>query len=173
MLTDTTVKSFEAIANPDCTAIILGTMPGVQSLTQKEYYGHPDNVFWDIIVRILTPSFTEDEIEQLTYKDKTKILIENKIALWDVLQYCDRKGSLDSAIKNEIKNNFEDFFINHKKIKTVFFNGQKAEKFFVGCFKDLIERHSLTKIILPSTSPSHTMNTFKKLKDWRIALNTK
>jgi hypoxanthine-DNA glycosylase len=171
MFTDTTVKSFESISTPDCTAIILGTMPGVQSLTQNQYYGHPDNVFWDIIIRIFSPSLTEDEIENLSYNDKTKLLIENKIALWDVLQYCDRKGSLDSSIKNEIKNDFVNFFGKHKHIRTIFFNGQKAEKFFIGCFKDLIERHGLTKIILPSTSPSHSMNTFKKLKEWRIALS--
>lgn len=145
-------------------------MPGVASLNKREYYGHPDNTFWDIIIRVLSPTLSEDAMESLPYNNRATLLLRNKIALWDVLQFCDRKGSLDNAIKNEIKNDFKDFFSQHPKIKTVIFNGQKAEKYFDSCFKQLAKEYALTLITLPSTSPSHTLNTFTKLKTWRQVL---
>ena len=119
MLADTVIKSFEPIVDKECNKIILGTMPGVASLNKREYYGHPDNTFWDIIIRVLSPTLSEDTIESLPYNDKATLLLQNKIALWDVLQFCDRKGSLDNAIKNEIKNDFADFFSQYPKIKIV------------------------------------------------------
>ena len=171
MLTESiTIKSFSPIINQECTTLILGTMPGEESLIQNQYYAHPNNVFWDIMIRILLPGYSEEQIDTLTYEDKQQMLLSNNIALWDVLKHCDRKGSLDSRIRNEIKNDFEEFFINNLKIKRVFFNGQKAEKFFKSCFKHLIDKDRVTKIVLPSTSPSHSLNTFTKLKEWRTAL---
>lgn len=171
MLTGTTIKSFDPIVDDDCTKMILGTMPGVASLDKQEYYGHSDNTFWDIIARVFDTTHNEDTVENISYKDKATLLLKNNIALWDVLQYCDRKGSLDNAIKNEIKNDFKDFLTQHPKIKTIIFNGQKAEKYFDSCFKQLTELYGLTLKTLPSTSPSHTLNTFKKLKEWRQVLS--
>jgi len=163
------IISFDAIVNPDCTTLILGTMPGILSLEQQQYYGHPDNVFWDIMLRILLPSITEEQIDNLTYQYKKELLLSNRIALWDVLQYCDRKGSLDSKITNEIKNDFKFFFKQYPQITRILFNGQKPEKYFHTCFKNLITELNLVTITLPSTSPSHSLNTFKKLRIWRNA----
>ncbi|MFZ2784950.1 MAG: DNA-deoxyinosine glycosylase [Sediminibacterium sp.] len=165
-----TIKSFDPIAHENCTVLILGTMPGNQSLEQNQYYGHPDNVFWDIMIRVLLPNITEQEIDGLTYADKEGLLLQNDIALWDVLQYCSRSGNLDSKIRNEIKNDIETFVAGHNKIRKVIFNGQKAEKYFDSCFKHLIEQHGLTKIVLPSTSSSHSLNAFKKLRQWRAEI---
>ena len=171
MLTEPiTIKSFDPIVNQECTTLILGTMPSNQSLSEKQYYAHPDNIFWDIIIRVLLPTVSEEQIDAFTYKEKENLLLKNKVALWDVLQHCDRKGNLDSKIRNEIKNEFEAFFVQHTRLKKVIFNGQKAEKYFETCFKYLFEKHGLTKIVLPSTSPSHTLNAFKKLRQWRAAL---
>jgi len=164
------VKSFDPISQSDCEILILGTMPGTESLNKGEYYGHPDNVFWDIIIRVLIPKIDEKEVYKFSYIEKMKLLKSKKIALWDVLKFCDRKGSLDNSIKNEIKNDFQAFFENHVNIKTILFNGQKAEKYFKACFSKLEEDLLYKKIILPSTSPSHTLNTFKKLTLWRNAI---
>jgi len=174
MLTEpVTIKSFEHIANENCTILILGTMPGNQSLEQNQYYGHPDNIFWDIMIRVLLPTLPEVQIENFPYADKENLLLQHRIALWDVLQYCNRNGNLDSKIMNEIKNDFETFFARHSKIKKIIFNGQKAEKYFDSCFKHLIEQHGLTKVVLPSTSSSHSLNAFKKLRQWRAAITNR
>jgi hypoxanthine-DNA glycosylase len=164
------VKSFDPISKSDCEILILGTMPGAESLNKYEYYGHPDNVFWDIIIRVLIPKIAEEDVEKISYTERMELLKSKKIALWDVLKFCDRKGSLDNSIKNEIKNDFESFFENHVNIKTILFNGQKAEKYFKACFLELEEDSLYNKIILPSTSPSHPLNTFKKLSLWKNAI---
>jgi hypoxanthine-DNA glycosylase len=170
MLQEQVIQSFNAIVNEDCEKLILGTMPGRMSLDRQEYYGHPDNTFWDIIVRILDSTHQEDTVEKFAYDEKINLLLKKRIALWDVLQFCNRKGNLDNSIKNEIKNDFNLFLSQYPKIKTIIFNGQKAEKYFKSCFKELLKTKTFEMKALPSTSSSNTSNAFKKLKQWRQAL---
>ena len=80
--------SFEPIASPNATILILGTMPGIKSLELGQYYGHKQNNFWKLVFTIFKEDITDD------YEAKKEILLKNNIALWDVLKYCDRVGSL-------------------------------------------------------------------------------
>ena len=166
------IESFNHISNPNCVAVILGSMPGEESLRQRKYYAHSSNLFWDIIIRVLQPDLPDQKIEDLTYEAKTKVLLDNRIALWDVLKFCDREGNLDSAIRNEIKNDFENFFEVNNRIKTIFFNGKLSQKHFDRSFRDLSKRLELNQIVLPSTSSTYKLNCFHKLKDWRIIRQT-
>ena len=100
------------------------------------------------------------------YEKRKALLQKNKVALWDVLQFCDRIGSLDSAIKNEIANDFETFLEQHPNIKTILFNGQKAAAFFKKYVQ--LKKH-YEFIILPSTSPANASQTYQsKLQQWKI-----
>lgn len=152
--------SFSPISSPDSNILILGTMPGTKSLELNQYYGHTQNNFWKFMFTIFNENPSAD------YETKKALLLKNKIALWDVLQYCDRIGSLDSAIKNEIANDFETFLKEHPKIKTILFNGQKAAAFFK---KYVHLQKSYTLITLPSTSPANAGKSFQsKLEEWKI-----
>ncbi|KAF2329878.1 DNA-deoxyinosine glycosylase [Flavobacterium daemonense] len=152
--------SFEPISSNDATILILGTMPGTKSLELNQYYGHNQNNFWKFMFQILNEDFSQD------YETRKALLQKNKIALWDVLQYCDRVGSLDSAIKNEIANDFETFLKQHPNIKTIFFNGQKAHAFFK---KYVHLENSYQLHTLPSTSPANAGKSFdSKLAEWKI-----
>ncbi|MDW8852145.1 DNA-deoxyinosine glycosylase [Flavobacterium sp. MMLR14_040] len=152
--------SFAPITSNDATILILGTMPGTKSLELNQYYGHKQNNFWKFIFTILKEDFSDD------YETKKALLQKNKIALWDVLQFCERVGSLDSAIKNEIANDFETFLKSHPNIKTILFNGQKAAAFFKK-YVHLQKEYQL--IILPSSSPANASKTFQsKLEEWKI-----
>lgn len=154
--------SFEPISNKDATILILGTMPGEQSFFLNQYYGHTHNKFWKLLFTIFETPFSED------YENKKALLLQNKIALWDVLQACERKGSLDSAIKNEVTNDFKDFLKNHPNITHIFFNGQKAASFFK---KYVSLEHDYPTTILPSTSPANAGKTFEeKLSEWKAIL---
>jgi hypoxanthine-DNA glycosylase len=163
-----TIKSFDYISEPDAIALILGTMPGDESLAKKEYYAHPDNTFWDMLVRILASHLTEWEMETISYEGKKKLLLTNRIALWDVLEHCDRAGSRDIKIRNEARNDFKNFFVNHPKVKVIFFNGEKAHKYFLEGFKPIVDEKKIELIVLPSSSPSRQLNCFRKLKAWQI-----
>lgn len=135
-------------------------MPGTKSLELNQYYGHNQNNFWKFIFNIFNEDFSTD------YEKRKAILIKNKIAVWDVLQYCERIGSLDSAIKNEIANDFETFLAQHPNIKTILFNGQKAAAFF----KKYVKINESYKLItLPSTSPANASKNYQsKLDEWKI-----
>ena len=153
--------SFSPISTTDATIVILGTMPGTKSLEIQQYYGHPQNNFWRFMFEILKEEFSKD------YETRKTLLIKNKIALWDVLQYCERIGSLDSAIKNEIANDFDFFLKQHPGIKTIFFNGQKAAALFKKYVP--LQNKDYNLITLPSTSPANAGKSFDlKLHEWKI-----
>lgn len=152
--------AFSPISQKDATVLILGSMPGEKSLALQEYYGHAQNSFWKIIFKIFNASPPSD------YQDKIQILTVNKIALWDVLEACERKGSLDSAIKREVANDFETFLKQHPHIKHIYFNGQKAAAFFK---KYVILTDDYKLLTLPSTSPANAGTTFEeKLFQWQV-----
>jgi len=152
--------SFAPITSNDANILILGTMPGTKSLELNQYYGHKQNNFWKFMFTILKEDFSDD------YPTQKALLQKNKIALWDVLQFCERVGSLDSAIKNEIANDFETYLKSHPNIKTIFFNGQKAAAFFKKYVHLQKEYHLIT---LPSSSPANASQNFQsKLEEWKI-----
>lgn len=152
--------SFAPISEKNATILILGTMPGEQSLALQQYYGHARNNFWKIIFTLFNQEISTD------YQERIKLLKQNKIALWDVLEACERKGSLDSAIKMEVANDFKSFLKQHPDIKYIFFNGQKASLFFK---KYVAVSDSYSFVTLPSTSPANAGKSFEnKLNEWRI-----
>lgn len=154
--------SFEPIASPNASILILGTMPGIKSLELGQYYGYKQNNFWKILFTIFKEELTDD------YEAKKEFILKNNLAVWDVLKYCDRIGSLDSAIKNEITNDFDTFLKEHPHIKTILFNGQKAAAFFKK-YTNLNDNYEL--ITLPSTSPANASKSFElKLKEWNVIL---
>lgn len=151
--------SFMPIASQNATILILGTMPGTKSLEINQYYGHSQNNFWKFMFAILKEEFSND------YEVRKALLYKNNIALWDVLQFCERVGSLDSAIKKEIANDFETFLEDHPHIKTILFNGQKAASFFK---KHVHLKKSYQLITLPSTSPANASKSLDfKLNEWK------
>jgi len=160
-------KSFPPIETDSSRVLILGTMPGAESLRCREYYAFPQNAFWPIMAELLR--FETD----LQYTDRCEKLREANIALWDVLKSCRRQGSLDSEIRNETPNDFVDFFKNHREIRTVFFNGGGAERLFnKHVIKNLPEQCTqLTLNKLPSTSPANARLRFnEKLELWRVVM---
>lgn len=157
------IHSFLPIINSECKILILGSMPGVESLRKSEYYGHPRNAFWRIIFDLLGYEYTDD------YEEKKQMLLQNHIALWDVISSCERQGSLDSKIKEDVSNDFAQLFINYPNIRHVYFNGQKAYDTYkkkVG-FDDV-----RTFVKLPSTSPAHAMKFEVKFADWMKIFST-
>lgn len=156
---------FPPIAKPDATILILGSMPGQKSLEENQYYAHPRNSFWLIMYQLLNAD------KNLNYEQRIQLLLDNNCALWDVLKRCYRQGSLDSDIDHSTieANNFQTFFSNHKKIKTVFFNGTKSEQLFNKEVLKNLGPSDLKYHKLPSTSPAHAAMTIEeKLRKWEI-----
>ncbi len=151
--------SFPPVMGKSPRILILGTLPGQESLRQQQYYAHPRNAFWKILFRLFRKEFKFDYAERLTF------LTENKIALWDICRLGIRKGSLDSNIRQEIPNDIPQLVTEHPTIQSIFFNGKKAEQLF----KKYFERQTqITYITLLSTSPANASYSFEqKLENWQ------
>jgi hypoxanthine-DNA glycosylase len=164
------IQSFKPIVNIDAEILILGTMPGCASLNAGQYYAHKQNTFWRIISELLKLDVSS------FYEVKVQAVKSARIAVWDVLQSCKRKGSLDSMIDPDslIPNDFYTFFQHHRKITHIFFNGAKAESYFLRHAMPSIEKSDFTFSRLPSTSPANASMSYEhKLNAWRVILDTK
>ena len=153
------ISSFLPIIDKESKILILGSIPGVKSLEMQQYYAHPQNQFWRIIFHLFNENYTSDYVEKL------QVLKRNKIALWDVIDTCERKGSLDSEIRNEETNDIRQLLKNYPNIKAIFCNGQKS---FKNLQKILGKECAIPIFVLPSTSPLHTISFEKKLREWEI-----
>jgi hypoxanthine-DNA glycosylase len=152
------INSFPAFIDSNTKILILGTMPGIASLTKQEYYGNPRNHFWRIMYTLFDTLPVSDSFEE-----KIQLLQKNKIGLWDVLENCERKGSLDIHIKNHKENDFEMLFKQYPTIHTIVFNGKESQKYFIKKFGQI---EGITYYVMPSTSPANTMSFENKLKIW-------
>ena len=158
------IRSFPPIAEPNARVLILGSMPGAASLAAGQYYAHPHNAFW----RILGALFGFDP--HAPYAQRVEAVLNARIAVWDVLATCVRRGSLDADIElsSQRPNDFPRFFAEHPRIEHVFFNGTTAEACFRRCVIPRLRGPILPSTRLPSTSPAHASLDFsRKLAAWR------
>ena len=159
------VRSFPPIERATARTLILGTMPGVASLTAGQYYAHPRNGFWTILGRLL--GFDA----QLDYPTRVERLHTAGIAVWDVLRSCERPGSLDARIRSSsiVANDFRVFFGRHPQIERVCFNGATAAALFRRhVIHTLDDAPSRRYVQLPSTSPANaSVRLSDKTDAWR------
>lgn len=113
---------------PPVHTLILGTHPSIQSLSRQQYYGHPLNAFWYIAGDCLgfcrslavSPStgkpyaycqrhLSHEKDDILEYPDQLKRLVQHGFALWDIVGECERPGSLDGDIREEVPNPIGEF----------------------------------------------------------------
>lgn len=155
--------SFPPIINKKSKVLILGTMPGIKSLEEAQYYAHPRNAFWKIMFRLFNKNFSED------YEIRKNLILENHLALWDTLKLCFREGSLDSNIKNEEANNIHELLLKYPNIRHIIFNGKSAEKFYNRYFT---QKEQISYRSLSSTSPANARKQLnEKLTEWSIVLD--
>lgn len=159
-------KSFLPNIDEQSKILILGSMPGIKSLEEQQYYAHPQNRFW----KLMGMFCNVDNLSELNYQDKLQILLKNKIALWDVIQSCNRDGSLDSNIQNELPNDIPELLKRFPKIKMICLNGNKSYSAFKKYFPKLLEKYKCYK--LPSTSPANARYKLDDLyNEWSKALS--
>lgn len=152
-------KSFLPIIGKNPKVLILGTLPSKKSLELRQYYGHPRNAFWKILFTLFNDTFSSN------YDNKKSLAIEHNIAIWDVCFTAIRKGSLDSAIKEESPNKIDALLKNNTSISSIAFNGQKAAKLYAKYFPKF---DNINYITLLSTSPANAKYSFEeKLRDWK------
>lgn len=162
------VTSFAPLSRPFAKLLILGSMPGVASLTAQQYYAHPRNSFWPIMAGIVGFDAAAP------YGERVQALTGAGIAVWDVLQSCVRPGSLDSSIQagSRVANDFASFLALHPGIRCIGFNGAEAQRSFNQHVLPGLGVQGIAYVRLPSTSPAHPIPFAQKLAAWRAALDS-
>jgi len=160
---DNVVTGLPPIVGGQPVALFLGNAPSVLSLARQQYYGNPRNAFWPIMGSLL--GFAPDA----PYPQRTAALMAAGHAVWDVLAFCRRTGSLDSAVEREsmVVNDFETFFATWPTIRRVYFTGGAAQ---INYRRLAFAPPEVEYVRLPSTSPAHTVPFEVKLAAWRTAL---
>lgn len=162
------VHSLPPIENQQARVLILGTMPGAESLRKQQFYAHPRNLFWPILAEVV--GFNANS----AYEVRTASLVAADIAVWDVLKTCTRQGSLDSDIDEStvLLNDFTSFFANHPHIQRIYFNGAKAEELYRKHVRPHVAAPLRVEYVrLPSTSPANAvMALADKVRAWRAVV---
>lgn len=147
----------------DVNVIVLGSMPGLMSIAEGEYYAHPRNRFWRVMDKVVGVDASEP------YAQRVRALLKVGIGLWDVIESCERHGSLDGAIVrgSEVPNNLARLVQRHSGIRAFAFNGGKAFTVFRRLVVPALGTDSIEYLALPSTSPANTSYNMRRLvKEW-------
>lgn len=147
--------TFEPVYDEHSEILILGTFPSVKSREKNFYYGHPQNRFWKVLAKL-----TEEEVPE-TIEEKKELLLKHHIAIWDVVQSCDIKGSSDSSIRNVVPADLNRV-LSAGCITRIFANGDKAYRLYKKYCQDMTGR-PIEK--LPSSSPANAIFTLDRLTD--------
>lgn len=163
------IYGFEPFVPDGSKILILGSMPSVKSLEQGFYYANKQNRMFKLLAYYYAhqqgksnANLVLDSIEL-----RKTALQALKIAMWDVVDSCERKGSLDSNIKNAHYADIISLLKHYPSIKTIVTCGYFASKHFaLSTLKDqryLEKEVSFTHFALPSTSAANTIK-FELLK---------
>lgn len=156
------------IVGPTTRLLVLGSFPGVASLTAQQYYGHPQNHFWPLVFAIFADFDAKSGASQRvdcrsSYQIRTDWLLARGVGLWDVYASCEREGSLDSQIRRARANDLSALRQRCPQLAAIAHNGGES-------FKHARHTQALGLPVykLPSTSPANASWRFeRKLAAWR------
>lgn len=156
---------FEPVYDENSKVLILGTFPSVKSRENQFFYGHPQNRFWKLMMKLVEEARGEKFPDELqTIEEKKAFLLGNHIAIWDVIAECDIVGSSDSSIKNVIPADLSRI-LSKAPIQQIFANGNKAYELYQ---KYTRQKTGLDCTRLPSTSPANASYRMEHLQEaWK------
>lgn len=145
--------------NKDSQTLILGSFPSVKSREAEFFYGHPQNRFWRVLAGVFSAPVPE------TVEQKKRLVLENRLALWDVIAECEITGSADTSIKS-VKPNDIAGIIENTAVSRIFVNGKTAEKYYIRYIEKTVGKRALC---LPSTSPANAAWSLERLTEaWSV-----
>jgi len=158
-------KGFPPISTRASRVLVVGSLPGPESLRRRQYYAQPRNAFWRIVADLFGTGPLDD------YPARVAAIERHGLALWDVCASAERAGALDSAIRRASveANDFDGFFRRHRAIERVCCNGQTAALLYRRLVLPTLTAPAsdLPVVVLPSTSPANAAISFEhKLAAW-------
>lgn len=151
-------RAFPPSVAPDARLLVLGSLPGEESLRQGRYYAHPTNAFWWLIGEVVA-----EPLADLPYEARLERLKAHRIGLWDVIATARRQGSLDQAIRDPALRDLAGFVRGLPELRAVAFNGQTSARHG----RRQLAGTGLTLVDLPSSSAAHAgMTRVAKRTAW-------
>ena len=151
-------RSFPPVVDERTRLLVLGSLPGEQSLARGRYYANPRNHFWRLIGEVIGT-----DLVPLDYEARLQTLLEAKVGLWDVVETASRDGSLDSAIRDHSPNALAELARSLADLRAIGFNGGTSAR--IG-MKALAGATPAALVPLPSSSPAYTLGYEKKRDAW-------
>lgn len=169
---------FEPVFDERSRVLVLGSFPSVLSRANAFYYGNPQNRFWRVMAACLGVPVPPNEGDPLadgglamleaSIAAKRAMLLNGGVAVWDVIESCDIKGSSDASIRNVVPAHIERI-VDAASIEVVVCNGGTAGRLYK---RYLQERTGLQAVVLPSTSPANAAWRLGRLVErWREAVD--
>lgn len=175
---------FEPVFDGRSRVLVLGSFPSVLSRENAFYYGNPQNRFWRVIAACVGEPVPPNEGEPLSgdggaalpggeplagearpatleesIEAKRALLLRHRIALWDVIESCNIKGSSDASIKNVVPARIE-WVTGAAPVQAVVCNGGTAGRLYK---RYLQKRVGIEAVVLPSTSPANAAWSLERL----------
>ena len=150
-------RSFAPVVDRETRLLLLGSLPGEESLARSEYYGNPRNHFWRLVGALL-----EADLAALDYPERLQALLDARVGLWDVVASAKREGSLDGAIRAHRPNPLAELAARLPHLRAVGFNGSTSARIGMKALAGT----ALELVPLPSSSPAYTLPLEAKQAVW-------
>lgn len=140
--------------------LILGTFPAKQSIDANFYYQNQIKRFWGQALDYF------GIFENISNKERKKLLFEKRIGLWDIFHCVIREGSnQDKAIEKAKYNDIVKLLDDYINIKYLIFNGKNAYIWLKEDIPSIFDRNDLSVRRLQSSSGGN--GWFNEGKDWK------
>ncbi|MCM1119792.1 MAG: DNA-deoxyinosine glycosylase [bacterium] len=146
-------QPFAPVYDSNSRILILGSLPSVKSREQGFYYGHARNRFWPMLAAVYREPAPDD------IPAKKALLLRHGLAVYDVIESCEIRGSSDSSIRN-VKAADIRVIMEAARIERILANGRTAAKYFKA-YQPAAYQPLLME--LPSTSPANAAFSLEKL----------
>lgn len=160
---------FEPVFDRHSRVLVLGSFPSVLSRANAFYYGNPQNRFWRVIAACLGAPVPPNEGDPLASGEpstldasiaaKRFMLLDGGVALWDVIESCDIKGSSDASIRNVVPIDIGRITAV-APIEAVVCNGGTAGRLYHRYLESLT---GIKAQVMPSTSPANAAWSLDRL----------
>jgi hypoxanthine-DNA glycosylase len=150
--------SFPPVADARTRLLLLGSLPGEESLARAQYYANPRNQFWRLMSGVIGL-----DLVPLGYEARLEALLDSGVGLWDTVGSATRRGSLDGNIRGHSANDLAALAASLPRLTAVGFNGGKSASLGMGPLSQIA---SLALVALPSSSPAFTLPFEDKLARW-------
>ena len=190
-----TAKSFDAVYDGNAKILMMGTIPSAGGVKYGFFYMSKVNYFWQYLTQTLqTDNFVElanayreaynTPQAEVCKQNVKQALYKNHIALYDVINTCERVGSADNEIVSSTNNSAQSIFQiikDNPSIKMIFVNSYEVEKRLKQILgedgiKQLqkmmnIDTLPYTRILSPSPFCRFTYSEEQILENWKIIKN--